>query len=506
MGFMTASQRDFSTAISQLCYANPFAPQRLAHEKAALGSDFVAEDPVWSFKPDAVEERANIGRLIEKSGRLTDTLRDKLGSGTSASHDELVLYEDLALHHLYSHYREKLQHYIQQARADVPMTARAAGWRGFNKLFDHYLRIPGIVLPSRYDPAHVFATFFQIRRAFTHIFHHLIGSSAVMGELRAAVWQSIFTHDMQRYARGLYHNLSDFTTLIIGPSGTGKELVARAVGLSRYIPFDTKKLAFEDDFVGTFSAMNLAAMNPTLIESELFGHARGAYTGAVADRIGWLEQCPRNGAVFLDEIGELDEAIQVKLLRVMQSRTFQRLGETKDRPFQGKLIAATNRNLAARMQQGEFREDLYYRLCSDIINTPSLAEQLSQNRDDLRALVHFILQSLTPADAQGLADQVVAWIDKNLGLDYAWPGNFRELEQCVRSWVIRGSYRPAQLVPLKPEQQLARQLLNGELTADQLLNQYCRIVYDQTGSYLKTAAQLGIDRRTVKSRVMEVAG
>src|SRR4030095_10303350 len=120
-------------------------------------------------------------------------------------------------------------------------------------------------------------------------------------------------------------------------------------------------------YAGPFYALNPSALSPTLIESELFGHRRGAFTGAVQDRAGWLEVCPATGTVFLDEIGELDPAIQVKLLRVLQSRTFQRLGDTRDRPFLRKLIAATNRDLGREMAAGEFRKDFYYRLCSDFV-------------------------------------------------------------------------------------------------------------------------------------------
>ena len=111
------------------------------------------------------------------------------------------------------------------------------------------------------------------------------------------------------------------------------------------------------------------ALPATLVESELFGHRRGAFTGAVQDRAGWLEACPAHGTVFLDEIGELEPALQVKLLRVLQERTFHRIGDTRERRFSGKLIAATNRDLAAEIQAGRFREDLYYRLCADVIES-----------------------------------------------------------------------------------------------------------------------------------------
>ncbi len=168
--------------------------------------------------------------------------------------------------------------------------------------------------------------------------------------------------------------MNDFSTLITGPSGTGKELVARAVALSAFIPFTLKTMTFADDFNDLFTPLQLSAMSQQLIESELFEHKKGAYTGALSDRIGWLEQCSNYGTVFLDEIGEINEEVQVKLLRVLQTRTLQRLGDTNYRQFNGKIIAAINKNLLNAIQDGSFRCDLYYRLCSDIIQTPSLKE------------------------------------------------------------------------------------------------------------------------------------
>jgi transcriptional regulator with GAF, ATPase, and Fis domain len=128
-------------------------------------------------------------------------------------------------------------------------------------------------------------------------------------------------------------------------------------------------------------------MSKTLIESELFGHKKGAFTGASADRMGHLEGRSPSETIFLDEIGDLDAEVQVKLLRVLQSRTFHRLGDTDPRSFGGKVVAATNRDLPREMAAGRFREDLYYRLCSDVIKTPSLQEQVECDVDELGHLV-----------------------------------------------------------------------------------------------------------------------
>src|SRR5262249_10479754 len=133
-----------------------------------------------------------------------------------------------------------------------------------------------------------------------------------------------------------------------------KEVAASAIAQSRYLPFDERKLAFPDEDSVAFFPINISALSPTLVESELFGHRRGAFTGAIADRKGWLEMCPSTGAVFLDELGELDPSIQVKLLRVIETRTFHPVGDSAGRQFRGKLIAATHRDLAAGIREGRF--------------------------------------------------------------------------------------------------------------------------------------------------------
>jgi len=319
--------------------------------------------------------------------------------------------------------------------------------------------------------------------------------------LRGAVWQSVFTRDMRRYRRSLYRRMGDVTTLILGQSGTGKEIVARAVGMSRYIPFSDENETFAEDFRASFYPLNLSALSPTLIESELFGHRRGAFTGALENRPGWLEVCPPLGTVFLDEIGEVEPAIQVKLLRVLETRAFQRLGDTQDREFAGKVIAATNRDLEREMRRGSMRRDLYYRLCSDVITTPSLAEQVADAPDELGRLIRFLADRVAGGEeAEALATEVEDWIQRELGTDYAWPGNVRELEQCVRNVMIRGEYHPADPGAGDEEGFLAAAHDRG-WSLEEIERRYVDYVYRRTGSYVAAGKRLGLDRRTVKAKV-----
>jgi DNA-binding NtrC family response regulator len=188
---------------------------------------------------------------------------------------------------------------------------------------------------------------------------------------------------------------------------------------------------------------------------------------------------------------------------VLQSRTFQRIGESKERVFTGKIIAATNRDLAAEMQAGRLRADFYYRLCADVIRTPTLREQFADSPPDLRMLTSILARRIAgDEEGEALTDEVVDWVQQHLGDDYAWPGNVRELEQCVRNILIRGSYEP-----LAPREITADPFVEGirrcSLNADQLLRHYCERVYAETGSYQETARRLGLDRRTVRAKLQE---
>ena len=501
MALLTSNERVFLHAVSQLGYSNPFLPERITYEREALGTDFVEAEAVWSMcvdQPDA--PLTNNTNIIARVETLVPQLRARLAKGAIASAQDLLFYEDVALFLLFHRYRTHFDEVMVRVMSLKRTRQRCGFYVEFLHDWEHVFHIPGVALPAQYDAPHLFACFFQVRRAFHHIFQAIIGRSMAAARLRAAVWQAIFTHDMRRYRRTLYARMGDFTTLISGPSGTGKELVARAIGLSRYVPFDPKTLTFTEDFASSFYALNLSALPSTLIESELFGHRRGAFTGALQDRRGWLEVCPLLGAVFLDEIGDLDAAIQVKLLRVLQTRTFQPLGDT-ERHFHGKLIAATNRDLSRAMQEGHFREDFYYRLCSDLIMTPSLQEQLRESPEVLRELLVFIARRVVDDEAEALASEVETWILQHLGRDYPWPGNIRELEQCVRNVLVRQEYRPSQTHSLSQYEEFSRAFTNGTFTADELLRRYCTLVYSQTGSYEETARRLQLDRRTVKSKI-----
>jgi DNA-binding NtrC family response regulator len=500
MSVFSVSERRFLHATAGLGYCNPFLPERIEWERAALGHEYLESEPVWSISvadPDA--DLPNILRIYEKQSELIESLHRRLSQASDLSAEELADYEDSVHSLLYQRYYRNF----------VEANGRWSFYREFLADWNRYLVVPGKRFETALRPAHVFACFYQLQRAFYYIFFNIIGSSMPAARLRASIWQSVFTHDMRRYRRTLYTRMGDFPTLITGPSGTGKELVARAIAGSRYIPFDGDRQEFAGQRAGavtgeTFFAINVAALSPALIESELFGHRRGSFTGALADRKGWLETCPPLGTVFLDELGEMELLLQVKLLRAIETRRFSAVGDTALKEFRGKLIAATNRDLREEIRLKHFREDLYYRLCADLIRTPSLEEQIKASPGVLRELTLFMVRRVAGDEADACLDDVQQWMAKHLPPDYSWPGNYRELEQCVRNVIIRGSYQPV-TAPEDGKGDFYAAFRAGRLKADEVLGHYAALVYRQCGSYEEAARRLGLDRRTVKARVEQNA-
>jgi DNA-binding NtrC family response regulator len=499
--FPSAADRAFVAAMGQLWSANPFLPERLDAERAALGADFDPAGTLWHVEAEP-GTALNLVRIHLRAAALAEATRARLAAGAAATPAECAQYEELVLYVLFDRAQERLFDLVQ---GRVPATQPVAAWPAFRQDLEAFLGVRPAAFPALREAPHLFACLYQVRRAFSHVYSHILGASAPARRLRAAVWQSAFTADVRAYRRRLYARLGDVPTLIVGPTGTGKELVARAIALSRYLPFDPATQTFPAAAAPQFFPLNLAALSPTLVEAELFGARKGAYTGALQDRRGWLEACPETGTVFLDEIGEVDPGLQVKLLRVLQTGTFQRLGDTTDRRFAGKVVAATNRDLPAAIASGRFREDFYYRLCADVIETPALADRLREDPGELPVLLRALAARVAgEAEAPALADRTEAWIAQHLPPDYPWPGNVRELEQCVRGVLIRGTYRPrAALRPDGAAAMLTDAVAGGTLTAAQLLQRYCALVYAQTGENTsETARRLQLDRRTVRRHVL----
>jgi DNA-binding NtrC family response regulator len=356
------------------------------------------------------------------------------------------------------------------------------------------------------NPEHLFACFYQLRRAFLCLFNEIVGWSEPVRALRVRVWESVFTKDMLSYQQWMHESVGRFPTLILGPTGSGKEIVARAIGLSRFIPYDPSSGQFASNPKKSFCPVNLSALTETLIESELFGHRKGSFTGAMRDRAGIFKTAGQYGTVFLDEIGEVPESIQVKLLRILQSGEFQAIGGDAPSFYEGKIIAATHRGLGEQVRNGGMREDFFYRLCGDQVNTVGLQDILSSSPKEIVNSVHYICTKLFGSDgAKELSSRVVDQLQSVLPRNYPWPGNFRELEQAVRNIIVHDEFVP--LGHARGTDNDVASIYSKSLVSLSQWNQmYAKKAYENAGSYREAARCLDVDQRTLRRWVLEAKG
>ena len=286
------------------------------------------------------------------------------------------------------------------------------------------------------------------------------------------------------------------TVLIQGESGTGKELVAHAIhGLSNRAK-------------GKFLAVHCAALSPQLLESELFGHERGAFTGAVERRLGRFEQA-NGGTLFLDEIGEIDTNTQVKILRVLgEEHSFERVGGNQSIRVDVRLVAATNKNLRQLVSEGKFRDDLFYRLNVVTINMPPLRDR----KEDIPLLVDAFLRQFAKENGKPvreLTSEAMNCIEQ-----YNWPGNIRELRTAIERGVVMSNGAKITLrdLPLSLRQQGRTGVLPaGGAEPERILNLHetenriiARALEESGGNVTEAARKLGISRRTVHRKLKEL--
>ncbi len=301
-------------------------------------------------------------------------------------------------------------------------------------------------------------------------FGNIIGKSKPMQEVYALI------------KRVSFHKTTVFIT---GESGTGKELVAKA------IHYNSPRRDFP------FVVVNCSAIPETLLESELFGHVQGAFTGAISSRKGLFEEAER-GSVFLDEVGNIPPSIQVKLLRVLQEKEIRRLGGTENIKVDVRLIAATNSDLYEGVRKHQFRDDLYYRLNVVHISLPLLKDRA----EDIPLLVDHFLNKYS--QEYNVGKKRLSREALQLLMDYRWPGNVRELENCIERAVTLGRHdmiMPEDLPPHlsnAPSERSFISELPDNLTLKELEIAYIRKILKKTGgNKAKAASILGINRRTI---------
>ena len=287
----------------------------------------------------------------------------------------------------------------------------------------------------------------------------------------------------------LVESLADIetTVLITGESGTGKELVAEALhhrGSRREKPL---------------VKVNCSALSENLLESELFGHVRGAFTGAIQDRIGRFQRAS-GGSLFLDEIGDISPAIQLRLLRVLQEKEFERVGDPKPVRIDVRIIAATNRDLREKVRSGEFREDLFYRLRVVEITLPPLRER----REDIPLLSDHFLQKFNRKfgrNVDGVSSDVL-----KVFMDYPWPGNVRELEHAMERAFVVSRHDIIVIDDLQPELREFAGAARGSSRSDNWNDQQVLLgaLERAAGNKTRAASLLGMSRRTLYRKIKDL--
>lgn len=480
-GFMELSERAFFTRIKKAITLNPFSRERLAVDLE------LAEMSSASSKAEIFDK---LNHRIENSiAKITERNR-RAGKRLSHADNKLFLYGFLfQTFYLYcDDYDRLIQEQVRQGAESC--TVSFAG--------EVIKRLTGFGFTG-VEALRFFALFFQMRRAFFFI-ETIAGESACVKELRMRLWNNVFTNNIEMYDTYLWNRMEDFSSMLLGETGTGKGLAASAIGRSGFIPFDEKRGCFSESFGKTFVSINLSQFPEQLIESELFGHRKGAFTGAIEPHKGIFSRCSPHGAIFIDEIGDVSIPVQIKLLQVLQEREFSPVGSHKKERFQGRVIAATNQPLAAMRKEGKFREDFYYRLCSDVIEVPSLRQRLDEHPGEIRVILSFIIKRILGRASDELVEEIGRFIIDNQPANYPWPGNIRELEQCVRQILLHQSYT-WQETEEKNENRFCGEIEEGKLTAHQLLAYYCKKLYNKFGTYEAVGRLVDLDRRTVKKYV-----
>lgn len=474
----------FFEMVSAAALANPFGEERDGLDQAIV-REWLAKTPV---------KNPEVKKIAELTCSLLEEFFPATGSVRAESAMMTLLLGDAALFFLFHKYMDAFDDYIQTQNSTVGVMLELP----FSEQIEGDLRRYGF----RESAEHYIAVFFQMRRAFFFINKFVGGNSAPVRKLREQLWRTIFTADLRKYIDVLFDKMESFTVLLLGETGVGKGQAAAALGRSAYIPFDAKNRKFVVSFLDVFISANISEYPETLVESELFGHKKGAFTGALDNHSGLFGQTHQNGVLFLDEIGELIQPLQVKILRVLQERNYSPVGSHEKRRFNGRLIAATNANLIEKISHGDFRADLYHRLASDVITIPSLRERFSADKSEFSEMLSRILMRLL-GTAESQAD-VAAILGRVVPKNYSWPGNLREFEQVVRRVILHGENLESsnlQFIEDEGGESDAARVLNWQnlrWTAEEVMVRYAKSAYRALGSYEKVAQKLDVDWRTAK--------
>ena len=478
------SDLKFMQNAQKAVYANPFSKERELIDQSIVGEGCTLSGHLL------------VEKMIATLKEWTDRIKNKKVNETLDHKNYAAFKSTILLACFYEFHHEFDQHFYleKENRKHLPKFKSSEDISGFLRQFTDF---------KDYEVSKYISIFYQMRRAFLLIQSRIIGDSIHSNSIRKQLWDCVFTQNPRIYENFLWENMNDFSILLLGPSGTGKSLAAKTIGESSFVPFDFKQKQFLFNYQESYYSVNLSEIPESLLESTLFGHKKGSFTGAVSDHLGVLRQVPNNGCLFIDEIGDANTSIQLKLLRVLQERTFSAVGETQLHRFSGRILAATNKDIPSSIAKGQMRLDFYYRLSSQKIKFPSLKERIQASENELLFLVKYIITNVLKIDDKNLVDETFRILNCKELEQYEWQGNIRELEQAVRQTIVTGTFNKENILhdrahDPKSYHDILDQLVKNPISVEILTQSYIEKLHLKYKNLSKVGRMTGLDWRTIK--------
>ena len=475
--------RQFFGALADVVFGNPFTARRDA---------VIVRLAPGAPRGDLFSDREALARVV--APKLEALLRDDGAALRRLSAEDRRIAEPALLYVGYHRAVPQLDALIErQADKNAPLPVPFGD------------EVIGGLVKSGFDEeraARYFALYYQLRRGFYFIQRSLAGRSESMRRFREALWNNVFTHDMRGFEAALWNRMEDFSTLLLGETGTGKGQAAAAIGRSAFIPYLVAERRFAASFTDTFLAINLSqypgrpdrvrAVRPPQGRVHRRDRPPPGRVRALQPARRALSGRDRRGVdPGADQAAAGPAGAQLHAGRRARQAALLRTGHRRHQPQPERRCGATAR----------FRDDFFYRLCSDVIEVPTLRQRLAESPGELEELVRLLVERIAGSQDAALVATVLEGLHRDLPRGYAWPGNVRELEQAVRRVLLTGRYAPELAAAADPDEALVEKLRAGELTAAQLLARYSAMLYRRLGSYAAVAKRTDIDPRTSRKYV-----
>lgn len=418
---LTTTERNFLSRIQKIVFNNPYSEGcRQACREFSNGK---------ISQPDEI-----LGSAASQTDQLLGRLKGEAGLGLVqyGEDDRWLLHHGVLFicYHRFSRSLDKLieEQFRQAGRnVKVPFAGEAIG----------IMTRAGM---SAEIAQRCFGFFYQLRRARYFLDKTLIGDCPSVVSLRHDLWNTIFTHDFTLYEQFLWESVKTVSTVFVGETGSGKETAARAVACSGFVPFEEKTMTFVEPFTDFFRHVRLAQHSGVRLESELFGHQKGAYSEAVENYQGVLSRCSPYGVIYLDDILQMPEPVQAKLASVLHNRTFTAVGSHSQQTFAGRVMASSRQSSKQLLASGQLREDVFYQLCVNEIYIPPLRQRFKEVPAEFELMIRHVLRQFTGQESDILVGRVVDSMHDHVRPGYEWPGNFSEVEQIVKKILLVKNY------------------------------------------------------------------